>query len=240
MELKVGILIIGSLWWDDIYGRPDWIKRYLRSDAAVNVPAPVRYGRFSARRRSYTMLFSSSAGPGQAKVVPCALNINKPEDIVAEGERLWKVEDDKDRRISSVWRQGQDGGCVVLCVNPDRRSDDHDFVIDTWKQRVSKEPTVYSNFPKSPDDDSNLVSKDGMLSYWPDGVEVDFLLATANYPFQLDKPTSYPSARTIAQAWLDNPSELRYFTNNRFYGFHTFQDAAIAEGLSVQSDPLSC
>jgi hypothetical protein len=239
MDLKIGILIIGSLWWDKIHGRPDWREKYLCPAEAINVPAPIRYGRFSAKRDSYTMLFSSSAGPGQAKVVPCANSIREPKDLVEESERLWSAEAEVNGQISSIWQSGRDGGGVVLCINEERSSNNHDLVIDAWKQRVLKEPTVYSNFPKSPDDKSSLVSKEGILSFWPNSVKLDFLLATANYPFKLDKPAPFPDPGAIANAWLKNLDKLEYFNGNCGNDIRTFQDEQIALVLSSKLDPLS-
>lgn len=186
------------------------------------------------------MLFSSSAAPGQAKVVPCANDILKPQNLIDEAERLWRAEDGKSGQISSSWQRGNDGGCVVLCVNSDRRSNDHDRVVDAWKKRVAEEQAVYSRFPKSPDDDRNLVSEDGILSFWPEGeLEFDFLLATANYPFRLDQAAPYPNPLTIAEAWLKNLDQLYYFNGNCLNGIRTFQDAQIELLLSAKLDPLS-
>jgi hypothetical protein len=186
------------------------------------------------------MLFSSSAQAGQAKVGPCVNPIREPQDLIDEAERLWKAEDNKDNQITSSW-----GGCVVLCVNKDRATKDHAQVIEVWERRVSQESGVYSRFPKSPDDDKNLVSKSGKLDIWPkrvDGTELDFnfLLATANYPFKVGEPCSYPDARKIAQAWLDAPKQLPYFNTNCAHGIRTFQDAAIVQVLSTECNPLSC
>ena len=69
-ELHTGILLIGSLFWDA--SRQTWREEHLHMAAAEDVTAPIRYGRRSENRgNTYTMVFSCSAPPGQAKVVPC-------------------------------------------------------------------------------------------------------------------------------------------------------------------------
>lgn len=234
MSLKLGILIIGSLFWDDNYDRPRWRQDYLQIDEAIAVSAPVRYGRFSTNRQSYTMVFSSSAQNGQAKVVPTAHQLQKPKDLVDEAERLWKAEDNKINQVTSAW-----GGCVVLCVNNERNSQERAAFLEAWYQRVNHEPAVYRQFPQSPDDDKLLVNSEGLLDFWPtclDGSKLDFdlLLATANYPFRAGNPCGYPDPRTIAQAWIGNLDELRYFRNNISNGFRTFQDAEIMQALPTE------
>jgi hypothetical protein len=225
--VRVGILIIGSLLWEDKYCRPVWIRDRLSKDGAVDVRVPIRYGRTSQTwDNCYTMVFSSSAGDGQAKILPCLQD--DPGQLVAEAEALWAAESGARDSISSDW-----GGCVVLCVNPDRQIPDS--VLNAWTQRVRRESEVYAEFPKSQDDDVNLVTADGRLLIWPERVDCnkldfDVLLATANYP----RPLSYPHPDAIANAWnkaKKEPRAVRYFRQNRANGIFTFQDQAIIQLL---------
>lgn len=59
MKLKGGVIIIGSLLWDDKNKRKNWRKGHLNCDEAFRVELPIRYGRYSKdRRKEYTMVFS--------------------------------------------------------------------------------------------------------------------------------------------------------------------------------------
>ena len=74
MALKFGVLIIGSLRWDND-NRKNWREERLDIDQAVTVGAPIRYGRRSSKRGcTFTMVFSNSCQPdhlGTALLVPC-------------------------------------------------------------------------------------------------------------------------------------------------------------------------
>ena len=75
MPIRAGVLIIGSLLWDGRHGRPRWRQRRLDVSARQQVWAPIRYGRFSNCRKTYTMVFSRlcyrQCCLGIAQVVPC-------------------------------------------------------------------------------------------------------------------------------------------------------------------------
>ena len=77
------------------------------------VRVPIRYGRFSKGRQSYTMVFSPTLDEsrfGHAIAIQC-----KSQDIVEEAKCLWAAESKKgsDCGVSASW------GCVGLLPNPD-------------------------------------------------------------------------------------------------------------------------
>jgi hypothetical protein len=82
--LDTGILIIGSLLWDE--DRQQWRDERLDLSRSELVSAPIRYGRKSGRRRgrTYTMVFSKSAPAGSARVVRCSHAITSANDLIAE------------------------------------------------------------------------------------------------------------------------------------------------------------
>jgi hypothetical protein len=233
MNLRIGILIIGSLWWHPHKTREDWRNDRLRKDDAVPVRVPIRYGRLS-KSNTYTMVFSASALPGYAKVVPCRTNVTSDQDLFEEATNLWAAEAklNSNNQISASW------GCVVVCVNPHRAIPPE--ILASWKTRVSEDPNVHDHYAKftHPANEVNLVSDSGLLQIaWPkrtDDTELDFdlLLATANYPFEPGAPCPYPTPREIAGAWLKYPEEVTYFNRNCADGFRTFEDDAIVQILS--------
>ena len=89
---SVGILIIGSLYWDTASHRKMWRRDRLDQDQGWYVRAPIRYGRQSqSRGNSYTMVFSASlsaADYGRALVVPCRRRVRNAADIVDEAVHL--------------------------------------------------------------------------------------------------------------------------------------------------------
>ena len=124
-KLRVGVLIIGSLYWDgnddSRSHRKKWRDDRLNMDGKRHVRTPIRYGRQSGSRGdSYTMVFSRCADDsGHAIVIPCSRRVRNATDLVNEAVLLWTAEtrdgENSDRRISA-----KDGwGRVALLENPE-------------------------------------------------------------------------------------------------------------------------
>lgn len=229
MPLNVGVLIIGSLFWDPEQNRPAWRGARLDMATAQTVTAPIRYGRRSGRNRgdTYTMVFSRLAEPGHAKVVQCTRQVSTPDDLIAEAQALWKAE----KPSADAGRIAAEWGCVAVLCNPERTIQEE--IVKGWAKRVAEEPD-YGNVSQTIEE-GQLIDKGGLLNInWPelvDGgepVELDLLLATANDPQITATSRGYPTVEAIADAW--NAAARRhaeYFWRNAENGIHTFQDDAI-------------
>ncbi|HET6842342.1 MAG TPA: hypothetical protein VFK06_11765 [Candidatus Angelobacter sp.] len=226
MPLTVGILIIGSLLWDE--RRQQWRDARLNMASMDTVTAPIRYGRLSSSRgNTYTMVFSRLCEPGQAKLVTCSHTVSSLEDLLAQAEHLWKAEQlNADQgRIAVGW------GCVALLFNPERKIPED--LLKGWADRVGREAD-YGHVSQT-EDEGILVSEDGLLQIaWPrlvkDGtpVQLDLLLATANDPGITATSPRYPEPETIANAWNAAASKhTEYFWKNLDNGIRTFQDEEI-------------
>ena len=237
MEVSIGMLIIGSLYWDDQPHRTQWRHERLDLDAPRSILAPIRYGRRSqTRRNSYTMVFSETLARedvklGRAIFVPCKRLVRSVEDLVEEAEILWAAERNSDAsngRISADW------GCVALAVNPAHPIPDD--LRRGWATRVSREE-CYGGLDRAEDEEA-IVEGSGVLNVpWPkctDGspLEVNALLATATNPTLVDG--RYPSAKQIAEAWNTNTGSnyVQYFWKNRKHNITTFQDDEIESHLN--------
>lgn len=226
MSLKVGILTIGSLYWDPNPARQRWRTERLH-DEQIFVEVPIRYGRKSRIRGIYTMVFSPAADNGQARVLNCRKFAETGADLIAEATALWTAEkngNNTDRLISANW------GCVALITNPARKVPRD--LLSAWTHRVSAESANYKEFV-SPDGEDKAVTAGGILNIqWPrqsngEGLDFDLLLATANHPF----PCPYANAREIADALIANRQHADYFHSNRANGILTFEDDAIVDCL---------
>jgi len=230
MQLSVGVLIIGSLYWRG-EGRDRWRRWRLDFDRRWLVRAPIRYGRRS-RNQTFTMVFSELSDDqlGQAMVVQCHRKVSSPADLIREAEWLWSAEDNKvpslcilspKLSISATW-----GGCVALLGNP--QSKIPQGLFDGWAERVSREKHYSANARRLVDGRGKL------LIFWPHLTEggpvpLDLLLATSN-----DPEPEFPTVQQIAEAWNREPNNERrgeYFRRNRENGIYTFQDHAIEELL---------
>jgi hypothetical protein len=230
VKLSIGVLIIGSLYWDS--ARQSWRDSRLRLNEAFVVRAPIRYGRRSETRgNTYTMVFSRLCELGQALLVRCLRDVSTADDLIAEAEHLWTAERSgkPNHRVSAGY------GCVALLRHP--HQDISQELLDAWAGRVSREQG-YGNVPQTAREGC-LVSDRGLLQIpWPtliDGnnpVAIDLLLATANHPTLEGERKSYPTPVTIADAWRkDSDGNVSYFWNNNKHGIRTFEDEAIRERL---------
>src|SRR5271165_4553485 len=132
VPLNAGILIIGSLLWDE--RRQAWRDSRLDMTSAQTVTAPIRYGRRSETRgNTYTMVFSRVCKAGQGTVVRCVHPVSSVDDLISEAEHLWAAEHNAtvSRQISAGW------GCVTLLCNPDRNIPK--TFLTGWASRVAQE-----------------------------------------------------------------------------------------------------
>ena len=200
-----GFFVIASLFWETDDVRQAWRRDRLRMEVAVDVRAPIRYGRISAGRgNTYTMVFSRSCAPGQAKVVPCRDEVRTAEDLVLEAEHLWAAE----RRAARNGRINADWGSVTLLPNP--RCAIPPGILNCWDARVHCAKN-YGNIRQAPGEGA-LIDESGILQItWPtliadnSPVILDLLLATATQPDLTRDPPWYPTphttddCRTVAQ-----------------------------------------
>lgn len=238
MPFTVGILMIGSLFWDDNLNRTKWRATRLNLEKSYNVFVPIRYGRQSqSRGNTFTMVFSRlclrrSHGLGTAKVVICKNNVENVAGLIKEAELLWAAER---KKFQSNGKLSADWGCVSLLVNPNCQVP-YDF-LQGWKSRIQKEK-LYGKIQHS-NAERPIVTSDGLLYIpWPNTSEnglpvpIDLLLATATNPTFSGDPPAYPRARKVARAWKrDSNGHDKYFWRNRENGIFTHQDYFIEKIL---------
>src|SRR5687768_3087047 len=92
--MRCGILIVGSLLWDQQVHRVQWREARLDMAGAVKTALAIRYGRRSSSRKdTYTMVLSPGDAAGQAIIVPTKAGMESASDLRAEAEALWQAED---------------------------------------------------------------------------------------------------------------------------------------------------
>ncbi|MBX9692721.1 MAG: hypothetical protein K2Z81_10080, partial [Cyanobacteria bacterium] len=133
MDLKIGILIIGSLLWRNDKGRPAWRQKRLDIDGAMPVHAPICYGRLSGapgQPKSYTMIFTDGEPTGTAQVLPCKTSVLTCSHLLDEAISLWAVESGRaEGQVLSRW------GAVGLLKNPAREIPQE--LLESWAHKVS-------------------------------------------------------------------------------------------------------
>jgi hypothetical protein len=234
MAYKIGIMMIGSLYWERSDVRVNWRENRL-ADEQYAVLAPIRYGRLSETRgNTYTMVFSKlcarkSYGLGSAKVVTCKNNANNIEGIIEEAQLLWAAERNENNTNNKFWASW---GSIGLLCNP--RTTFPANYFSSWTN-MTENSRHYGNVSHAKSE-TPVISKDGFLKLpWPviknqgKHLALDIVLATATDPTLDINTRAYPKTKVIAEAWKnDNGSNDNYFLKNRKYGIHTFQDKTIS------------
>lgn len=237
-ELHGGVLVVGSLLWDEGAERARWRRDWLSVEHSIQVAAPIRYGRLSRSRGcTYTMVFSrlclrrAYAG-GMAVAVPLKRTVADANALVSAAHALWGAEaksTNENKRVAASW------GAIGLLLNPERPSTDH--LLDPWRHEVQRQPAYRA--PTHLRSEGPVVDavSGRLLIPWPrtasgQPLELDFLLATATDPKLVVPGQRYPSAAQIAGAWIaDQNGEVEYFRRNREHGICTFQDGRIRQHL---------
>jgi len=210
--MRIGILIIGSLLWDNCK-RKAWRRCHLALDRAVPVRAQIRYGRLSqSRGNTFTMTINTDGDAGRALVVPCRTTQTGVSALFAEAEALWQAEQSSAAAgsISTSW------GCVGVRFRDEPAPTD-------WSTSWAEYFCAKKATPIPPVNDNGLLD----IS-WPSAVadgpaDVDVLLATAT---KAEKKR--PSPEDIADAWVDQKDDHeRYFFENVRHGIRTPDDVQI-------------
>ena len=206
--LSGGVLIVGSLLWEESEIRDKWRLQCLDLKQRQLVSLPIRYGRISTTRNcTYTMVFSSECKTqenlGTGVFIPFTVNPINFEQLEVHVKRMISAEFNKEKNLSS---QNWDWGAMGISFNPNVQSDD---------SKVGKETSV--------------ISKAGILSIdWQNLHEkIDFVIATVIKP----ELKNYPTVKNIADRIVVNEYD-KYFRENRREGIITFQDLEVEELLS--------
>jgi hypothetical protein len=231
MNSKGGVIIIGSLLWDNA-ARCGWRKSSLEAlEIKVPVPVRIRYGRESDKRcHTYTMIFSNhpTTGLGQGYIVGLKHNIDNREMLKEQAIALAKAE--------GIWTElqpflGKDWGAVGLLVNENKAN--ADWIKSNWMQlfqenRCKQSPCQFDHAQYSIDNELPVIDKDGFLhiDWTPEMDDFDFLIASPTAP----KPNRALTAKEIAERMIEKNYRI-YFVNNRAYNITTFQDDEILDYL---------
>jgi hypothetical protein len=204
--VKIGILIIGSLWWRGQL-RATWRVSRLKVAGAMPVRAPIHYGRLSSTDTD-TMTFAPPGTAGIALVVPCQVE-GEHHAVGAEADELWGAEDDKPTVKGKIAKSWGSVGALFRAGAPAAN-------IAAW--------TAY--FQKCGGKPLAAVGPDGLLTIpWPQRVdgrplECDMLLATTNVE------TAAVTPEQVADAWIAK-GDGEYFFENVRAGIRTPDDERI-------------
>lgn len=228
MNFKGGVIVIGSLLWDDTPVRHKWRSANLQplsTKQAISVP--IRYGRKSSTRQdTYTMILSNNISTQSGRAYTLAFKdeiknsrmLESQAFALGAAEGLWKEKPS----ISKNW------GTVGLLLNPniDNKSKVNANIIrQRWKQlyQLYQETFDHTRF-QIESDELAVIDQDGFLQIpWTNEMdEYDFLLATPVVP----DPHRLLTAEEVAEQMKLKKYRV-YFDKNREHNIITFQDDEI-------------
>lgn len=230
MKLRVGVVIIGSLLWDN-QGRKKWRESALNDEDKFQVYLPIRYGRLSIygeRKNTYTMVFSNKChskryGLGTGWVCPVKAEITSFNDLKREALRMGKAEGFANGLFS-------DWGSVGLLINPKKKIDL--AIKDQWTDLFSGNEHRMALMNAHLKGEKFTIDSSAFLAIrWPkekvtEGKieDMDVLIATATEPTLIKG--KYPNVYQIANA-MKTTGRYAYFLKNREHSITTFQDERI-------------
>jgi hypothetical protein len=236
MQMKMGVIVIGSLFWDPSEVRRNW-RTHLATDERHQIALPIRYGRKSRidgeRKGTFTMIFSSSLQKhqyGKCLLIPFKENFTSQAEFQRQALHLAEAEGISSEVISKPW------GTVSLVINPS--SGKHELIQKFWSELVTNIPERsrpnISGFGEDNEDKSirdNLqlnLQLDEIFKKYP---HFDALFAASN-AVKLDEHgrNRYATLNAIA-AEIYQSGYYEYFLKNRLNGITTFQDKKIARIL---------
>jgi len=244
MKLKGGVIIIGSLIWEDHLNnkkntdniRKEWRKQNLIDERTLT-KVPIRYGRESQTREdTYTMIFSKSCEDnlGQGLILPFNQDLITFEGLerqaiaLAIAEGIYKPDN---LRLTSSW------GSVGLLMNPKLNLTDFaskELIQKKWTDIYhSYSETFIADKYKTNNENESPITQDGFLNIaWQTDMDAfDLLIATPVIP----KPKSILNPIDIAQRMIDKKYS-KYFQNNRENNIYTATDDAIIQHLENAKD----
>lgn len=232
-NLKGGVIIIGSLLWQDYLDkqgddiRASWRTAHLYLNNKIPVKVPIRYGRKS-RSNIMTMVFSNRMArkTGFGYVVPFKRTINNKHELLCEAMALSAAEGMKGNFVCSWGVLAYLLNDSIIDVNKKkeivtlfRQRKNANFDVSEYK--VGKERSCISKSLKL---DINWVAPvSGNDKQQID--EFHFLLATAIKP-----DNKLPSHKEMAQT-IKADIQRKYFINNLINGIITHDDFEIAKLL---------
>lgn len=208
--MRAGILIIGSLLWDNCQ-RQAWRRSRLRVDRGVHVSAPICYGRRAASRgNTFTMTFVTDVAQGQAVLVPCIASIAGVGGLVSEAQALWKAELSTAAPESICASWGSVGVLFAPTVGAELRAG--------WEAYFRSHAS-----PVAPVDEAGLLRIAWPVTRQGKPADVEVVLATAT-----KAEVTRPTVTAVADAWTDqNAGHERYFFENVRHGIRTPEDHLI-------------
>ena len=242
LNLKAGVLIIGSLLWQDHKEiadedniRKEWREENLHLDQKIMVKVPIRYGRLS--NGIYTMTFSNSCKTkkGTGYFVPFKKEIFETfEELVDVVMKTSLAEGMNEKFISKKNGTEEIWSVMGLLLNPNTIIEEKKVtIVEKWNDKISSQrnhdPTIFRVGKEKA-----CIDRKGRLNIdWIKPVDDKDVNKMNSYDVVIaatTKPTDYPSIEELKNN-VRTDTIRRYFINNYKSGITTFQDIKVLNKL---------
>lgn len=244
MQLKGGVIIIGSLLWQDDLNKNDkvrsnWRNTTLNLGEKIFARLPIRYGRYS-NGNIYTMVFSTNCEKkkrlGTGYIVPFKRNpIEHLDVLIGEARLMSKAEGMKSKFVGEANEIWASMGILINKKKVNQKI--YEQILSRWTKEYKIDGGGKDSSEYRVGKEKLSISKKGELQiHWPHSFdkgeesrieELDFLIAASTKPkYQKEGNTKYPSSNEIATS-VENDLNRRYFMNNFQHGITTFQDNSV-------------
>jgi hypothetical protein len=239
--MKCGVLIIGSLLWDDHQGlnlnvRKEWRAKRLAVKKRIHVKVPIAYGRKSTKAGAHFTMVLVRGGYqgtlGTAYVVPFKKPDISIKSLINQGRHISKAENVSD---SKLVKGNQDKWCVIgVLLNPKLHQTQRGKLLEAWGEKLSEEGlgNQYADF-KLREQESILSASGEILLEWVKAVDpagqnlvdtFDVVIATCPKPTEGSLPTIQNLKNDIIS------DDRKYFFNNIKNGITTGADIHLLQG----------
>jgi hypothetical protein len=247
-----GVLIIGSLFWDDDRNpndniRKDWRDGRLDNKNAIRVKLPIRYGR-NSKGGEFTMVYSANLEKnknlGIGYVVPFLNNpIEKYKQLEDEAIEIAKAEalgNMNSPKFFTSW-----GGALGLLFNEKKTNKENlEKFYNEWKLRFNTDKGNKSDRDFCVKGERSSIRNGKLQIDWPICVDnreqaklnkLDFIIGASNKPkYSLNGENEvykYPNIKEIALNH-SNDKKRYYFLRNIQNGIMTYQDFKILNEMT--------
>lgn len=233
INLKGGVIVIGSLLWDESPNRQNWRGSRLFLENRQMASLRIRYGRRSrTRQNTYTMIFSNhpSTGLGSGYLIEFINPIRSFDDLIMEALELAQAEGiaANGMSLANTW------GAVGLWLN-DKVCIGSNMLYTDIKEKWAKMYTDNRYFDSKRyqvENETAVIDQNGFLC-------IDFVNEMADYDFLLATPCvpncPMPEAREVADRMII-AGYREYFDSNLQQDIRTFQDEDILKYLKLQNE----
>ncbi len=246
-NLKGGVIIIGSLLWEDHLNnqkniRKNWRNYHLDKRSKIMVRLPITYGRYS-NNGIYTMVFSNNCqrykNLGTGYIFPFKSNpINNFRQLLYKAKAMSKAEG-MNGRFCGITSNGEIWGKMGILFNNSKIDKKiKDDILSSWEAKISSSSKGrHSGDFKFLRNEKSCITNKGELDInWVNPLDNRDLKKVSSFDFLISAVTKpkhnsgnmdhYPNVKEIAVS-VNRDTQRFYFINNVKTGITTFQDIAI-------------